>query len=77
MELLNYAATYSNAKIRYYYSRIILHIYSNRSYLSVRCMYSRVGDFYFLSDNPNKPELAKINSAIYILYNILKILWDL
>ena len=51
---------------------MILHIHSDRFFLSVANIRSRVGGHFFLSDNPNKPEQAKPNGAIHSIYNILK-----
>ena len=73
--LLNFIVIYPNIKIRFYCSSIILYIHSDRSYLSIAKGQSRVRGFYFLSNSLKILELVKINRAIHILYNMLKILW--
>ncbi len=44
--LLDYAATYPNAFIRYHASDMVLHVDSDASYLSVRKPRSKVGGFH-------------------------------
>jgi hypothetical protein len=72
-QLLDYAATHPNDKIRFHKSDMILHIHSDASYLSEPEAKSRVGGFFFLSskDDPNKKPL--MNGATHIVCNLLKI----
>ena len=53
--LLNYAATHPDAILRYNASDMILHIYSDASYLSEPKARSRVGGHFFLSSNSANP----------------------
>ena len=72
VHLLNYAATHSNAKVRFHRSGMVLHVHSDGSYLSVSKARSRVGGFYFLSDKSINPEKAKSNGAVHVLSTILR-----
>lgn len=51
---------------------MILHVYSDGSYLSVGKGRIRVGGYYFLSNLVSNPAHVKFNSAINVLYAILK-----
>ena len=48
--LLNYMATYPNAKIRFFRSNMILHTDSDAAYLVAPKAKSRIAGYYFLSD---------------------------
>ena len=72
VHLLNYAATHPDTKIRYHCSGMILHMHSNRSYLSINKVRSQAGGHYFLSSKTNDPLKTKPNSVAYVLCNILK-----
>ena len=50
--LLDYAATYPEAIIRYFTSDMVLHIDSDAAYLVQKNTRSRYAGHYFLSDNP-------------------------
>jgi hypothetical protein len=58
--LLDYAATYPEAIIRYHVSDMVLHIDSDAAYLVQKNARSRYAGHYFLSDNP-PPEPTKPN----------------
>ena len=75
IKLLNYAATHPDAVLRYTASDMILHIYSDASYLSETEARSRAGGIFFLSHNidtssPNAPP-PRINGAIHIISKIM------
>jgi hypothetical protein len=65
--LMDYAATYPNAIIRYFASDMILHVDSDAAYLVLPNARSRYAGHYFLSDNPPSPPAKpspKPNGAI-------------
>jgi len=61
-----------DAKIKYITSNMILHIYSDGSYLSVPKARSRAGGFIFLSNNLIQLDKTTLNRAINVLCKILK-----
>jgi hypothetical protein len=67
-KLLNYAATHSEATIRYKSSDMILHIHSDASYLSEPKARSRVGGYFFLGNDTKEPPL---NGAIHVISQIM------
>ena len=72
VHLLNYAATHPDAKVRFHRSRMVLHVHSDGSYLSVDKARSRIAGFFFLADDTKKPEDAKPNGSIHVASTILK-----
>jgi hypothetical protein len=68
-QLLDYAATNPNAKIRFRKSDMILHVHSDASYLSETEARSRAGGISFLGNDSNHPH---INGAIHVHSSILK-----
>ena len=52
--LLDYAATYPNAKIRYHASDMVLHADSDAAYLVLPNAKSRIAGHFYLSSNPPK-----------------------
>jgi hypothetical protein len=71
-DLLDYAATNPNAKIRYWASDMILQIHSDASYLSEPKAKSRASGHYFLGWLPVDGQPIKLNGAIFTLCTILK-----
>ena len=79
-QLLNYAATHSDAILRFQASDMYLHVHSDASYLSESEAHSRIAGFFFLSDQPKNPSVAPspnavpppVNGAVLVLSNILK-----
>jgi len=72
---LDYAATRPEATVRYHRSAMILAISSDGSYLSAKRSRSRVGGYFYLSDEPSyDPTSAPppINGSILVIANILK-----
>jgi Reverse transcriptase (RNA-dependent DNA polymerase) len=68
-QLLDYAATHPDAKVRYHPSDMVLHVHSDASYLSETEARSRAGGISFLAG----PELTKnINGAVHIHSSIMK-----
>ena len=80
-QLLNYCVTYPDPVLRFKASKMVLHIHSDTSYLSVRGARSRAADFFYLSDPSPAPDfnhtdtatdLPPINGAVHVLCIILK-----
>ena len=63
-ELLDYAATHPDVKIRYRASEIILQIHTNASYLSEPKALSRAAGHYFLGWLPQNNQPIRLNGAI-------------
>jgi len=75
VDLLNYAATYPDAVIRFTASDMCLWIHGDASYLSESEARSRAGAFFFLSDHPSKVatnSMPAINGPIHVLSSIMK-----
>jgi hypothetical protein len=75
IHLLNYAATYPNAEIKFVKSKMILAIHSDASYNSEPKARSRVGGYFFLTDKPNvSPEgiTVKPNAPIHVESRIMR-----
>ena len=70
--LLNYVATHPNATVRFYRSKMILHVHSDGSYLSLPKAKSRAGGYFFLSSNSSDHATCPHNGPIYCLSKILK-----
>jgi hypothetical protein len=71
-DLLDYAATNSQAKIRYWASDMILQIHSDASYLSEPKSKSRASGHYFLGWLPVNGQPIRLNGALFTLCTILK-----
>ena len=74
-QLLDYAATHPNAKIRYHRSKMKLHDHSDASHLSEPKSRSRAGGFMWLGDEPipdPKAPPPRINGAIHVVCQIIK-----
>ena len=71
-ELLDYAATHPDAKIRYIASDMILQIHTGASYLSEAKSRSRAVGHYFLGWLPQNNQPIRLNGAIYTLCTVLK-----
>jgi hypothetical protein len=68
--LLDYVATHRDATIRYHDSDMILHIYSDTSYLSVSNARSRLGGLFFAATTP--PQEDTINVSILNVASVIK-----
>ena len=71
-DLLDYAATHPDAKIRYKALDMILQIHSDASYLSEPKARSRAAGHYFLGSLPANGRPIKLNGNIYTLCVVLK-----
>ena len=76
-KLINYACTHPNATLRYVASNMILHIYSDASYVSETKSCSRVNGLFTLTSraaNTTKPPIATPtpNGAINTISNIMR-----
>jgi hypothetical protein len=78
--LLHYAATHPDAILRYQRSDMVLHIYSDASYLSGPEARSRAGGHHFLSSRPADPTKApsrqptdngSIHAECSVLHNVM------
>ena len=72
VHLLNYAATYPEAKVRFHASQMILHIHSDASCLSEPHAKSRVGGHYFLDGKDDPHQAPTHNGGIHIESRILR-----
>ena len=71
-DLLDYAATHPDAKIRYIASEMIIQIHTDASYLSEPKARSRAAGHYFLGSMPQNKQPIRLNGAIYTLCTVLK-----
>ena len=71
--LLNYMATYPNAKIRFFRSNMILHTDSDAAYLVAPKAKSRIAGYYFLSDKTHNVLLLPLilSSLIFSVHFLL------
>ena len=72
VQLLDYLATHSDAKIRYYSSDMIMNIHSDASYLSESKTRSRAYGHFFMGSTPVTGEPIILNGAFYTNSVILK-----
>jgi hypothetical protein len=70
VHFLNYCATYPDAKLRYGASDMILHVYSDASYLTEPEARSCAGRHHYLGNLPGKPGILK--GPILNLSKVLK-----
>ena len=71
-DLLDYAATHPNAKVRYRASDMVLQIHTDASYLSEPKTRSRAAGHYFLGWIPYDNQPIRLNGAIYTMCTVLK-----
>jgi hypothetical protein len=72
MQLLDYLASNSKAKVRFYASGMIMNIHLDTSYLSETSVRSRACRHFFMGWMPKNREPIKINSAFYVNTTIMK-----
>ena len=72
-QLLDYMATYPEAKIQFRASDMILNVCSDASYLSAAKGRSRAGGYFFLGSLPNYSKPIQLNRNIMITCKILKL----
>ena len=71
-EVLYYAATHPDKKIRHKASDMILQIHRDASYLSEPKARSRAAGHYFLGCMPQKKQPIRLNGSVYTLCTVLK-----
>jgi len=74
-QLLDYLATHPDTTIRFRKSDMVFHISSDASYLSVRRSRSRVGGWFYLSEEASSKSDSpqpKNNGPVLVIANILK-----
>jgi hypothetical protein len=67
--LMDFAATYPDAKVRFYASDMILHVDTDAAYLVLPKARSRVAGYFYLSSLPSlhgKPRSVPLNGAILV-----------
>ncbi len=72
MQLLDYLASNSEAKVRFYASDMIKKIHLDASYLSETGACSRACGHFFMGWMPKNREPIKINGAFYLSATIMK-----
>ncbi len=72
IQLLDYLASNSEAKVRYYASNMMMNIHLDASYLSKTKARSRARGHFFMGWMPKNREPIKINCAFYVNATILK-----
>jgi hypothetical protein len=72
VQLLDYAATHPDAKVRFHKSDMILYVHSDASYLSEPKAKSRVGGYFYLGTQGEPADILKPNGAIHIESRIMK-----
>ena len=66
--LMDYCATYPHVKIRFFASKMILHVHSDASYLTAPGAKSRIAGYYYLSNEAGTLD----NPPFYVLCQLLK-----
>jgi hypothetical protein len=67
--LMDFAATYPNAKVRFYASDMILHVDTDAAYLVLSKARSRIAGYFYLSSHPplnGKASSVPLNGAILV-----------
>jgi hypothetical protein len=72
IQLLDYLASNSEAKVRYHASDMVMNIHSNESYLSEMKARSRACGHFFMGWMPKNGEPIKLNGAFYVKTTILR-----
>jgi hypothetical protein len=72
MQLLDYLASDSEAKVRFYASDMIMNIHSDTSYLSEMGARSRACGHFFMGWMPKNGKSIKTNGAFYVNATIMK-----
>ena len=72
LQLLDYLASNSEAKVRYHASDMIMNIHSDASYLSETKARSRACGHFFMGWMPKNGEPIKLNGAFYVNTTILR-----
>jgi hypothetical protein len=72
LQLLDYLASNSEAKVKYHASDMIMNIHSDASYLSETKARSRACGHFFMGWMPKNGEPIKLNGAFYVNTTILR-----
>ena len=72
VQLLDYLAHHSHAKIRFYASDMIMNIHSDASYLSEGRARSRTCGHFFMGWSPQDGEPIKLNGAFHVSTNVIR-----
>ena len=72
LQMLDYLASNSEAKVRYHASDMIMNIHSDASYLSETKARSRACGHFFMGWMPKNGEPIKLNGAFYVNTTILR-----
>ena len=72
LQLLDYLATNSEAKVRFYASDMVLNIHSDASYLSEQGARSRTCGHFFMGSVPTTGEPITLNGAFYVNTSIMR-----
>ncbi len=72
VQLLDYLAHHSDAKIRFYASDMIMNIHSDASYLSEHRARSRTCGHFFMGWAPHDGEPIKLNGAFHVSTNVIR-----
>ena len=72
IQLLDYMATNSEAKVRFYASDMVMNIHSDASYLSEPQARSRTCGHFFMGSFPTNCEPIKLNGAFHVSTSILR-----
>jgi hypothetical protein len=73
-QFLNYCATHPNASISFHKSDMVLHFYSDASYLSEPEARSRYGGYFFFGPKSDKPisQMPELNGPIHVECGIMR-----
>ena len=63
---INYAATYTNAHIRFHASDMILTLHTDAAYLVITKAQSRIAGYYYPGNRPNAKYHPKLNGSVII-----------
>jgi hypothetical protein len=71
VQLLDYLASNSDAKVRFHASDMVMNIHTDASYLSETKVQSRACGHFFMGWLPKNQEPIRINGAFYVNTTIL------
>jgi hypothetical protein len=72
IQLMDYLATHSDAKIRFSASDMVMNIHSDASYLSESKARSRACGHFFMGWMPKDGAPIKINGAFHVSTNVIR-----
>jgi hypothetical protein len=71
VQLLDYLAHHSDAKVRFYASDMVMNIHSDASYLSEGKARSQTWGHFFMGWMPKDGDSIRINGAFHVSTNII------